>query len=285
MSRPIAALLSEGRLHLQHGPIDIVIGAEGAGRGAALSAANRRFATILDELVAELPALRQPAGTMALSGSVARRMAVTTRIARGVFMTPMAAVAGAVADEILSVMKAVGRLDRAYVNNGGDIAVHLGRGAQFDVGIAGLVGARFGTVSLKCDHNVAGIATSGAGGRSLSFGIAESVTVLAKDAATADAAATLIASAVDLPGHPAIRRARASDLDPDSDLGGNFVTTNVLSLSPDDRRAALNAGLVVANRLRADGTIAAAALFLQGAHVITSSPGLLTPEPESIAYA
>jgi ApbE superfamily uncharacterized protein (UPF0280 family) len=33
------------------------------------------------------------------------------------------------------------------------------------------------------------------------------VTVLARDAATADAAATLIANAVDLPGHPGVERA------------------------------------------------------------------------------
>ena len=49
-----------------------------------------------------------------------------------------------------------------------------------------------------------GIATSGWRGRSFSLGIADAVTVLAATAAEADAAATVIANAVDLPGHPAI---------------------------------------------------------------------------------
>ena len=41
------------------------------------------------------------------------------------FITPMAAVAGAVADEILQAMRRAAPLARAYVNNGGDIALHL----------------------------------------------------------------------------------------------------------------------------------------------------------------
>jgi ApbE superfamily uncharacterized protein (UPF0280 family) len=58
----------------------------------------------------------------------------------------------------------------------------------------------------------------GKGGRSFSFGIADAVTVLAGSAAAADAAATVIANAVDLPGHGAITRRPASAIDPDSDL-------------------------------------------------------------------
>ena len=64
-----------------------------------------------------------------------------------------------------------------------------------------------------------GIATSGWRGRSFSLGIADAVTVLADRAAAADAAATIIANAVDLPGHPAIVRVPACELAPDSDLG------------------------------------------------------------------
>jgi uncharacterized protein len=76
-----------------------------------------------------------------------------------------------------------------------------------------------GAIEITRDMPVRGIATSGRHGRSLSLGIADSVTVLAATAAAADAAATLIANAVDLPGHAAVRRAPACSLDPDSDLG------------------------------------------------------------------
>ena len=41
------------------------------------------------------------------------------------YVTAMASVAGAVADEILSVMRDAAELDRIYVNNGGDIALYL----------------------------------------------------------------------------------------------------------------------------------------------------------------
>ena len=41
------------------------------------------------------------------------------------YVTAMASVAGAVADEILSVMRDAADLDRIYVNNGGDIALYL----------------------------------------------------------------------------------------------------------------------------------------------------------------
>ncbi len=60
MSGALVARLPDGRLHLQHGPIDIVAQAFGAADAvqAAHARAARRFATILPELVAELPALR-----------------------------------------------------------------------------------------------------------------------------------------------------------------------------------------------------------------------------------
>ena len=73
----------------------------------------------------------------------------------------------------------------------------------------------------------AGVATSGRHGRSFSLGIADAVTVLARTASQADAAATIIANAVDLPGHPAVRRMPANELQPDSDLGARPVTRDV----------------------------------------------------------
>ena len=102
-----------------------------------------------------------------------------------------------------------------------------------------------GTVELTADMPVRGIATSGAatkgaGGRSFSLGIADAVTVLAAIAAAADAAATIIANAVDLPGHPAIRRVPASEIDPDSDLGDRLVTVTVGRLFESEIRAALH---------------------------------------------
>jgi ApbE superfamily uncharacterized protein (UPF0280 family) len=268
---PQAALLHDGRLHLHHGPIDLVIMAEAQREAAtrtAFRAARDRFASVLDELVPELPLLRAPLGA-APQGQIARRMhRACTAVAQGDFITPMAAVAGSVADQVLAAMLAATPLSRAYVNNGGDIALHLAAGQSYRAAIAGLDGQLSGQITLRAGEGIGGIATSGQGGRSLSLGIATSVTVLAPNAATADAAATLIANAVDLPGHPAVTRRPARDLHPDSDLGGRLVVTYVGALGADDSDTALSQGAVRVQRLIDTGTIAAAALVLQG-HGVT----------------
>ena len=288
MSGPRAALIPGGRLHLQHGPIDLIIGAEGANgaRAAAFAAARARFATLLEELVGELPALRRPAGTQAFTGATARRMAAAVAPFGGVFVTPMAAVAGAVAEEVLAAMVAATVLVRAWVNNGGDIALHSGQAAPgshragFSVAIAATDASPLGTIAIPPESGVRGIATSGAGGRSLSLGIADSVTVLARSAAAADAAATLIANAVDLPGHAAIARTPACHLQPDSDLGARPVVTAVGRLTAAEIGAALDSGAACAQHMRARGLIHSAALFLRGRHRL-SGPLPLARHPTS----
>lgn len=267
----IAALLSGDRLHLQHGPIDLVIGADGA-RDTAFAAAKQRFLTVLDELVAELPLLRSPMPVTPL-GAIAQRMAqAATGYAE--FVTPMAAVAGAVADTVLTAMLRGGDLTRAYVNNGGDIALFLAAGQQFDVGVAGLDASALGKINVHAGQGIGGIATSGRGGRSLSRGIAESVTVLAECAATADVAATLIANAVDLAGHPEITRIKANELDPDSDLGERLVVTHCGKLSTIDTQKALENGARRAQDLLTKGRIKAAFLVVQGQSRVIGSKEL-----------
>ncbi|MDQ2094768.1 UPF0280 family protein [Rhodalgimonas zhirmunskyi] len=253
------AMLSGQRLHLQHGPIDLVIGAEGA-REAAFEAASAAFEGVLQRLVDELDLLRAPwRADAAPDGPVARAMWGAVGRHAG-FVTPMAAVAGAVADHVLGAMRATPGLRRAYVNNGGDIALWLGRGERFRLAIAGAP-AR---IEIASGDGIGGVATSGFGGRSLSLGIAESVTVLARDAAHADAAATLIANAVDLPGHGAITRVPAQEMRPDSDLGARLVVAHVGDLSQDEVARALARGAETARGMQAAGLIRAAALVLRG---------------------
>ncbi|MCO5072361.1 MAG: UPF0280 family protein [Rhizobiaceae bacterium] len=255
---------------MNHGPIDLIVEAWGdvPEVHAAYRQAAGRFQSILNELVRELPELRLPATGEArtFASSTAQRMesATSALVARnrGLFLTPMAAVAGAVADEILEAMTADRLLAKAYVNNGGDIASHLGPDAELKAAIAGTMNGIADTATLRFDAPVRAIATSGWRGRSFSLGIADAVTVLAATAAKADAAATVIANAVDLPGHPSVVRRRACDLAPDTDLGDRLVTTQVRKLSPRETASALEAGAQCAERLRAAGLIEDAALFL-----------------------
>ncbi|HVX75323.1 MAG TPA: UPF0280 family protein [Bradyrhizobium sp.] len=275
---PQIALLSDGkRLHLQDGPIDLIIEANGqkAAVKAGYEAAASRFTGLLDELCAELGGLRRAAdpGQCRLKGNVARRMhAAVAPFAADRFITPMAAVAGSVAEEILGAMVKVAELDRAYVNNGGDIALHLAQGQHFGIGLIDRPD-RLGvmrTMTIDADDASRGVATSGRHGRSFSLGIADAVTVLARTASQADAAATIIANAVDLPGHPAIVRCPAQDLQPDSDLGERLVTREVGQLSYPDIEAALEAGAACARALLAKGLIEAAALRLHGETVVVA---------------
>ena len=243
----LAARLADGRVHLQDGPIDLILKAEGPGRAAAERAALSAFDGLLATLVAELPVLRRPLGASPppVSGPVARRMVAAAAPFAERIVTPMAAVAGAVSDHLLAAMlDAAPDLTRAWVNDGGDVAFHLTEGQTFEVGLVDdlRTPALAGTATVAHGDGLRGVATSGRGGRSFSFGIADAVTVMARDAATADVAATLIANAVDLPGHPAIRRGPASDEDPDSDLGDLPVVLEVGELNPEEVEAALDAG-------------------------------------------
>ena len=271
--------LADGRrLHLQDGPIDLIVEAVGseADRRVAYDAAARRFTGLLDELCGELPLLRQAAdpARCPLQGVVARRMhAAVAPFAGAHFITPMAAVAGSVAEEILAAMTGVTHLERGYVNNGGDIALHLADGERFSVGLMDRPDASgtLRTISIDADDPSRGIATSGRHGRSFSLGIADAVTVLARTASQADAAATIIANAVDLPGHPAVTRCPAQDLQPDSDLGARPVTRDVGNLSGYEIAAALEAGAACARRLLAMGLIDGAILRLHGETLVVST--------------
>lgn len=268
MDPPAIQRLSGGRLHLSHGPIDVVlrVWGEAPAVAAAEAAAVALFPTILPGLAAELPELRRPmAEAPRVSHPVARRMLAACAPFAPLFLTPMAAVAGAVADALLAEMLAAAPLSRAYVNDGGDIAVFVAEGETLSIGLVADPSrlAVDGAVAVTPASGIGGVATSGRHGRSFSLGIADAVTVLARDAATADAAATLIANAVDLDS-PAVRRAPAVSLDPDSDLGERPVTVAVGALSPAEIGTALEAGLARAEAFARAGHILGAALRLAG---------------------
>ncbi len=263
------------RLHFQHGPIDLLIGADGSEDvlAAAAACAWERFGEVLAELVAELPRLRRPidpaqviAGACPLAGPIARRMWLACApFAGDEFVTPMAAVAGSVAQEIALAFDRPG-IRRAWLNNGGDIAIVLESGAAVGIAVAIDRGGRVDAphrLSIDAGSRVRGVATSGWRGRSLSRGIADSVTVLAASAAQADAAATIIANAVD-DDDPRIGRAPADTVRDDSDLGRIAVTVAVPSLPLAVVQRALGRGVRRAQALIGRGMIVQALLSLQG---------------------
>lgn len=264
--KPVANLLPDGRrLHLQHGPIDLIIGADGQ-RNLAFKAASCRFETILNELVADLPLLRSKLflKTPVPQGAIARRMyEAALPYCVNNYVTPMAAVAGSVADEVLEAMCENAELERAYVNNGGDIALYLAANQRFSMAMFSHDARDLGRIEIKDTDSARGIATSGRHGRSLSRGIADSVTALARNAAQADVAATLTANKVNLQNHPAIVRKPAIEMADDSDLGNLSVVSHCGRLCPADISTALDAGLYFATDCVNRDLTCGAALFLQ----------------------
>jgi uncharacterized protein len=275
-SGPVRARVAGGRWHFQHGPIDLILHAEGDRDAAERSIAHcwDRFQSVLPALVTELAALRQPAHERpSVQGAIATRMMqACTPFAAERFITPMAAVAGAVADELIESFRRPG-ITRAFINNGGDIALHLTSGEKYRVGIWTDLerlhlrdapgGALDSIFTVGAQIPVRGVASSGWRGRSFSLGIADSVTVLAGSGAAADAAATMIANAVNC-DFEGISRAPADELKDDTDLGSRLVTVDVAPLPPGARAAALEKGRTEAEYWRGRGLIYAAALFLQG---------------------
>ncbi|RST52488.1 UPF0280 family protein [Variovorax sp. DXTD-1] len=272
--------LDKNRWHFNHGPIDIVAEAHGDpyAVAAAHDAAWARFAHVLDELVRELPLLRLPASdNMRPRGVVAKRMWNACAAFSPMFVTPMAAVAGSVAQELIAFYDRPG-IERAWINNGGDIALHLAPSQSARVGVYADL-ARFdwrshvdgesgilttdGQFEIKAEQPVRGVATSGWRGRSFSLGIADSVTVLAATAAQADAAATVIANAVDV-DDAAIQRRPANECKDDSDLGDIRVTVDVPPLAPSQVKSALDTGAVCAKVLQKGGLAWAVLLVCQG---------------------
>ncbi len=286
--------LSDARWHFQHGPIDLIVWADGDAQAveAAHEDAWRVFQDVLPALLRELPVLPQavqPAQANPLRGEVAQRMwsacAPLACDREEGFITPMAAVAGAVAEEILKCFARAG-VARAWANNGGDIALHLTDQQSLRIGLVADIARALahspwddllldGHLDLHADLPVRGVATSGWRGRSQSLGIAESVTVLAATAAQADAAATLIANAVNV-DDPRIERCPADQVRDDTDLGSRLVTLHVPALDPGQVLIALQRGHAYAERLRAQGLIYAALLSCQSQFSFSGHEACLT---------
>ena len=267
--------MADNRLHLQHGPIDLILHVDASEeiRKRLYSTAENRFLTVLEELVEEMDLLKLPwkAEQSEPKGSIAQKMFGAVSDSE-VFVTPMAAVAGAVADEMLETLlfeaqnpdSCLEHISRMYVNNGGDISFWLNSGESFSLGVVDnpQIPALNTKVRLAYESPVRGIATSGWRGRSQSLGIADAVTVLAGSAATADAAATLIANDVNV-YYPGILKRPASEVKDESDLGMLPVTVDVPPLPVDQISEALKRGAQTAGNFIRTGKIEAAYLSLQ----------------------
>ena len=230
----------DNRLFLQHGPINIVLEAFGIDKNLAYRNVKKYFETILDELVLDLELLKKEVVlNRKFNNKISQSMQDATERFAPTFITPMAAVAGSIADNILRVLINDTNLEKAYVNNGGDVSFYLNENQIIKSSLAAIPNI---IAEIKYKDKSRGIATSGWRGKSFSRGIADSVTVLAKNAALADAAATMIGNAVDIYNHPKIKKRPANEMYEDSDLKNLLITIEVGILTKVEIKEALKNG-------------------------------------------
>lgn len=258
-----------GKVFLDYGPISMVIAAsrEGAPLTALCRDAGQVAVACLSELGPQLKLVKrswtqcEPAE---LSG-VAATMWQAVQSTGDRDLTPMAAVAGTFADKVADWLQQQGAT-KVLVNNGGDVAIRLMADETTKVGVMPEIGGiGFSKlVRLAAGDGVGGIATSGLGGRSFTCGVMESVTVLAKSCAVADAFATSLANSSNIDS-PAIRRTLARLIDPDTDIPELMVTETVGRLTPQEVNRSMQQVLAGLNAVVARQQILGATLHLQGA--------------------
>ena len=256
----------DNRLFLNHGPIDIVLEAFGKDKPLAYEKAKKYFSTLLNELVLDMDLLKKEVVPHRhFNNKISQSMQNATEKFYPNFITPMAAVAGSVADNILNVLVKDTKLEKAYVNNGGDVSFYLTENQTVKSSLASIPNI---IAEINYKDKSRGIATSGWRGRSFSLGIADSVTVLADNAAIADAAATMIANSVNIKNHPSIIKKPAEEIYEDSDLKNLMVTVEVGDLKQSEIEDALRNGNEVGKTYLENGLINSALIELHNCFCI-----------------
>jgi ApbE superfamily uncharacterized protein (UPF0280 family) len=229
---------------------------------------------VLEALAQFLPVIKRKAHRIEVEGDfpvVVQKMIEATKRMGTPDLTPLAAVAGATSDVVADFLAGQGAT-KIIVDNGGDIALRLQEGEEVRVGIKTEIDARDPAYLLRvgAGMKIGGVTTSGLGGRSFTKGIAAAVTVVAENAALADAAATVIGNAT-LVEDPAIRRCLPETIYPDTDIPGEYVTAEVGKLSLQKIEEALKKGLQEALRIERHGHIRGAFIAVKGRTVWTES--------------
>lgn len=257
--------LPDGRVFVDYGPVSMVITArrQGSPIPALAEAAFPLIESSLAEISAALPILRQPSGTGDFSGleGLPRVMAEAVLAVGEETLTPMAAVAGTVADAVADWIFARGA-DMVAVNNGGDVALRLGPGQQMRMGILPELDGKISqVVTLRAEDGIGGVCTSGLGGRSLTRGIANAVTVFSGRCAAADACATHIANCSYVES-PRVHTCLAGEIEPESDIAALRIVRQVEPLEEAEVRQGLEQ--VRREMLRQQGNLLYAAADIQG---------------------
>ena len=260
--------LKPGQVYFDYGPVSMVVSAvrDGAGDSALCRQAaevvehNLRLLGQSLDMLRRYPAQVEPGR---LEGA-ARAMADAVLSTGDPYLTPMAAVAGAMSDAVADFLWEQGA-QKAVANNGGDVALRLAPGQTLDMGILYELGhgGVDRVIRLLPEHGIGGVASSGLGGRSLTTGVASIVTAFSSRCARADALATLLADRSYIPS-PAVHTCLASQVDPDSDIADLTVVTAVDPLTDSEKKQALRQIMEEAEAQYQRGNLRACVAAVQG---------------------
>ncbi|HEY3276988.1 MAG TPA: hypothetical protein VGJ94_10235 [Syntrophorhabdaceae bacterium] len=263
-------------MYIEVGPASIVVTGEKEGGNFDFDEEEIKnlLGRILLDVGASLPVLKQK-GYRIMNPDrmprVARKMVAAVQAIDGRSLTPMAAVAGAVADALREALSSKG-LDFIMVNNGGDISFYNAQRKTIRAGVRDIMGGAEVPHILEIEGIMeCGLATSGFGGRSFTLGLADMATVLAVNAAVADAAATSICNAVNVESDKVVRR-KAAEIDPSSDIADEWITVKRGILDESLVKRALEKGLAWAQALKDRQSILDAVIRL-GNHSVATSGG------------
>jgi len=263
-------LIKEGLALVDSGPLHMTV--EVSDRGKPLPDVARSGAMyaleILKQQADSLSVIKERVLNLSMSETypeAVNRMISAVSSMNDPTLTPLAAVAGATSDMVADYVARAGAT-KIIVNNGGDIAIRLREGETATVGLR-LDLTRPDYKYLALIDRDCGICTSGIGGRSFTLGVADGVTVLAHQAAIADAAATFLGNKTVVTS-PKVKRVLAQSIYPDTDLVGVEVTHSVGALSQQEIDTAMKAGKAEALRLLEKGVIHGAIISVKD-HVDT----------------
>jgi hypothetical protein len=269
-------LIKEGQASVQYGPMFLVItvcDAKGPSTLLALEGV-KKGTQVFDQVASYKNIVFQNIGMVQENPGypdVVNHMICSVRKLENSTFTPMAAVAGCIADKVADFLVEQGG-QKVLVDNGGDVAIRLRNGQSTVVGIRTALDSHqiAYKVPLSEQDKIGGIATSGLGGHSFTKGIATAATAFAENAGYADAAATFIGNATNI-GDSAIERRLAEQLNPLTDITGHLVTCRVGSLNKEKKIQALQKGLNAARLLTSRGIIQDAFIAIHEEVIMTKN--------------
>ena len=254
------SLIEDDKLFIENGPTNIIAEAFSSEKKEIYNLICEYSSKFLKDLSLEIENLKKPTSQKnKFVSDIANTMFESTKLFLPNFITPMASVAGSISELLLLKVLEKFKVNKIYINNGGDISLYISKNEKFNFNIGGTSCV----IEYTGIDGFGGIATSGWKGRSFSMGIADSVTVIAEKASVADAAATIIGNHIDLKNSNKVKKTFANNLYEDTDLNNKLITVSVESLTDAEIRQALSRGKIISENYISKNLIKSVIINLQ----------------------